>query len=464
MSRILNEDVLIEIMSYLSIKDLLKLEITSKQFKYCANQVLKQQNNIRFGFDLNYHCFDSNYSTIDCDINNAIISVRNKWIQSGRDLIASKLYLKPLFDKCFGIKSLEMDDIIVNESVVQFMAQSFTQLKCLRIGFLDLIIGNNCLVYRLFAQYFGQQLIDLHLNGIYLEDIEVIKSFPKLKELSISHFDSLFIPLKRLCDNLGNNVKTLRLLFQNMTTIYDLNEFIVHKSTQNIVNLFIEEMFVIEETNNQNIVFEQICQNLIQLQTLSFKKSLFMSMNPIICLKNLQNFEFVAKYETFISFSSFGSQSLPNMCSLTLNSVDLKPLSLQNIHNLFPNLKKLFLINCRFLCECVEEIKNCLICSQNCCQSFSELKDLKVIHIISVSMHFNQRFITSLKEFSKLSDIKLMNFDLNHKFINEFIDALIDYSLEHQKRWITVRLEDYVFAFKSNEKIIPKNMKILKII
>jgi hypothetical protein len=57
-----------------------------------------------------------------------------------------------------------------------------------------------------------------------------------------------------------------------------------------------------------------------------------------------------------------------------------------------------------------------------------------------------------------------MNFDLNHKFINEFIDAFIDYSLEHQKRWITVRLEDYVFDFISNEKIIPKNLKLLKII
>ncbi len=64
-TRLMNEDVMIEILSNLGVKQLLRIEKVSQQFRYCANEVLKRQKGLSINIGRIRHqsqCLDKNHS------------------------------------------------------------------------------------------------------------------------------------------------------------------------------------------------------------------------------------------------------------------------------------------------------------------------------------------------------------------------------------------------------------------
>ncbi len=62
-TRVMNNDILVDILSNLSFKSLLQLERLSKQFGYCVGFVLQNVTDIEGKQLINNNCDDSRHST-----------------------------------------------------------------------------------------------------------------------------------------------------------------------------------------------------------------------------------------------------------------------------------------------------------------------------------------------------------------------------------------------------------------
>jgi hypothetical protein len=129
----MNEDVMIKIMPFLSVKELLRLERTSHQLKYCVNKVLKQQKGLSIGrISPKTRCFDERHSIVSGNVTNALVyrDIDSKQNQN---------YLKSIFEKCNRIKCLYLNESRISVKTVEMILQTCERLKCLFLGhiFLD---------------------------------------------------------------------------------------------------------------------------------------------------------------------------------------------------------------------------------------------------------------------------------------------------------------------------------------
>ncbi len=132
-TRLMNEDVMIKIMPFLSVKELLRLERTSHQLKYCVNKVLKQQKGLSIGrISPKTRCFDERHSIVSGNVTNALVyrDIDSKQNQN---------YLKSIFEKCNRIKCLYLNESRISVKTVEMILQTCERLKCLFLGhiFLD---------------------------------------------------------------------------------------------------------------------------------------------------------------------------------------------------------------------------------------------------------------------------------------------------------------------------------------
>ncbi len=110
----LNNDCIQEIIKKLSINEILILESVDQTFQYCVKQFLKLQQVLGFGY-YDYYCKRSS-------INSRI----------SPDIKCQKL--KDFLNKCPNIKCLQIEGMLINKSLIEWISNNCKQLVCIHFS------------------------------------------------------------------------------------------------------------------------------------------------------------------------------------------------------------------------------------------------------------------------------------------------------------------------------------------
>ena len=133
-SCVMDDDVLSLILCELSIKQLLRLENVSEQFRDCVSYALKRKTGIRLGKKFqNLRCCDEKHSIVGGNIRRSVKCRYNKYdltYELDKSLDSFELILK----KCSNIKALYLSECRINEDVIQLLVDNCKQLDCLTLA------------------------------------------------------------------------------------------------------------------------------------------------------------------------------------------------------------------------------------------------------------------------------------------------------------------------------------------
>ena len=141
-TRVLNDYVLLDILDYMSIEQLLQLEIVSKQFMNCIGRVIRVRKQLSVGLsdDLevvstfsNFVCLrDPNYRLMNIRgfLRNAIQSAITR-TDNLYDLSSSLDSFASMANKCNQIQCLTLKDCYLDDSVFTVIDYKLSKLQCL---------------------------------------------------------------------------------------------------------------------------------------------------------------------------------------------------------------------------------------------------------------------------------------------------------------------------------------------
>jgi hypothetical protein len=470
---VLNDDCIQEIIKKLSINEIFGIEKVDKRFQFCVEEVLRQQTVLRFGGKM--FCKHS--------ANNSQI------INSETDINFEKI--KAVLKKCPNIKCLQMREILINKSLIEWISNNCKQLVCIHL-------------YRPKSKSKSPQIEFKEIGKLLSDKIEIeiifgnemsehsiralLQNMPQIKDIDFwTNFND--ISIRGLILYFGHNIRSLSIIVGNDLTINDLNAI---KNNTNLV-----ELSLYSSVNSQQ-KFDFICDNFTQLKTFGSYGNEFISISKLNKLINLQNLKlFIRGLD--IDFSSMDKNQCLNktLKSLKLSSI-MTPKLFERLVQMFPNIEKLSLNYLKFFCEHQNHNENekygCLECMDKIFKYLSKLNRLKVLEIIPFSCATLIAIERNINEqdFKHLVELKLcingnLILDNNSKqsFLN-LIQSLIQFSDKNTKQFFTLKTnEDFVdlitgkkiingvkykvffncekFEEKYGKKFeIPKNMRIIR--
>jgi hypothetical protein len=497
-NEVMNDDVLSNILMKLNVKQLLQLERVSKQFSYCVNQVLKQQNGLRIGTKLDIHLCDyRKHSIKGGNITNAIILKDNEFY----DLIQSKNTLKTILKKCVNIKCFYLTECCVDIETIELITTHCKRLECLclvhiycpletktwkEIGrllslknLIHLSINSQCLPLRKqITRNIGKNRYDIlyrfgRKQYLSTEIVVLVKQLSSLQNLIISDYRK---PLIKLFNCLPQTIRSLYL-----SECHKLNTqsmlALINGNAKHLTDLKVD--IYIYERDFESQIFNIICSNL------KLKKFCFYcgelpitSISQIEKLQVLQQLKIDFAYNSFINFKNIEINSLKTLSSLHLENCGFKPRMLAKFAKQFPNIKQLTLKSVNFICGCneleeddiydpfYEDYDFCETCYQKCVDFISLLPQLKSLHIHFDCNDIRLSLINSLERFKGLESLSLPWFP------NE--EPLLEQILISCKRIAENKVPNKLFTLKIDEDIIdqltgntfdiclPKNLRLIK--
>jgi len=479
--KVLNDDVLTEIFSYLSVNDLIKVSKLSDQFSRCADQVLKQIPFVKIGVIPNayeYDCVDCaepmifNGPTIQWPrlepIHKSMVKRHNRWYTISTDLIASEPQMKPLFtERLMNVKSLVLNDIIIDEKVVRLISQWFPRLQCLTIGINTYTTDN----YKCLNEHFRHRLRHLHLNAFDLKSVDHLNGFDRLEALSLIRMNGS-IPVGRLADTFAPSMITLNICMNFISFGHNIGDLITHPNVKNVRNLSLNGF----DYHSSGTLLSQICANMKLLKRLSLKQIRCRSLAPVMALQELEVLEIQSTHPLFADFKTSGGPAMKSLRSLSLLRTGLHRLDVEVVVQSFPNLQKLWLTNC---CLWVKPYE--AECGLNCVEPMTRIRGLQEIRLMDCSLNslgnssaVMRQLSQELHKFGSLSTIKLTTrSSVDHKSVKEFIDAVIVYAINGSNRWITcgftnnkIEMNREVLGSVGKEYVdrdLPQNLKFVTI-
>jgi len=220
-TQILNNDILIEILSYLPIKSLLLLERVSKQFKFCVQFVLRNITGIRGKQLISNQCTDSQHSTrlgniedIDKDL-----ELSDDSFLTTNDRVILKRRMIALLQKCPNIRSVSLPfaRIPVVTQLVEYIGPHVPNIECLRIKFdANIMLTNTFFI--LMSTAMRDKLLHLDINLTYnlfskAAFYQFINSLNVLQYLTIRCPINSINPIT-LIESLGPNIRKLVFIFE----------------------------------------------------------------------------------------------------------------------------------------------------------------------------------------------------------------------------------------------------------
>jgi hypothetical protein len=466
LSRVLNDEILKQILNNLSIISKLRLERVSHQFGDCVKQVLSLQKTIKF-IDSYDNCCDVfvNYD------NKSVINLKEIGFQFND---RNKLLVN-LLEKCLNLKELIFDNNIkISHQMIEWICNRCPNLES--VSLLDYRCNYWTIDWIKISDCLTNKLIRLEIESrtnqhIYDKDLaQMVSKLELLQELAI------VCPRRRLdrvFNNLGPNIKKLKITYSLGLSEDEINALISGNGKQ------LQELVIHYDCVNrfvdQNNIFESICDNLRNLEYFAFNhKSLTnSSFDKLTNLKSLKRFEYnfngldttghaVYNYNIWkvFKFSAFNSFRMPSLQSLTLNSVHFVPQTLTNIQEFFPNIKNLSL-KAIFTCGCPLTRPNCLYCFQICIKTLANCKSLRYIHFGSP---ISPVLIECLTLFDQIDyfELNISQSDCNHILL--LIRVLMNLANKRTNRLITAKTygSDIKQVIALN-KAKPKNLRIINI-
>ena len=473
---VMNDDVLSLVLCELPIKQLLRLEMVSKQFRDCVNYALKRKTAIRLGRkheDL--RCPDKCHSIVGANIRRSIKCRYNKYdltYELDQSLDSFEFILK----KCPNIKALYLSECRINEEVIQLLVDNCKQLKCLTLALI--FCTNNMEEWkRLTAVIAKLDLRHLAIVGTAYEytirnNCSHTQEFSPQINYLVSHLPNLeqliaywyADPLHILIDCLSPTIKSLHLircskLSANSMSLLNSGNFPFLK------NLKIDTNFY--GRTQESAIFSFICANL-NLESLVFYSDSQIESMDDINYSSIRRLKFKF-YEMFYSTLQMKEPFLSLQSLYLINEV----MSPDNTHlyREFPNLRDLTLKSYHFRCVCPYDdfphsdtdslfdydYHKCSKCNSKSIQVLSKLSNLKRLRLISAEGSEADAF----KHFLHLPILELAhprNPWSRDSFIRTTALACLSISQSRKLNPFAVPL-----TIRSNEKFIQKlNESIVK--
>jgi hypothetical protein len=459
------DDILVQILINLNVRQLLRLERVSKQFEYCVNYVLKRQQLLFIGNVkkcIFCECFKSKKKITKGNITKAFNEQeRNHRIDLSET--ENKLQFNSLLKKFSHLKSLYLNDCTINAETIQTLFDSCHRLQC--IGFYNIYCDNGLNEWQRIARIMSNKVIDFSTNerlfiresdgNIVLYPIrEFVKYLTSLKELD---FCSYFDNEEELFKNLPKTIRFL-CITRGIIGINSINQ-LIESNKKGIVRLWLCRSHINEE------VFVKIYKNLnlenfsFSCETLSLKKISEMAKFQ----KNLKILKIIWCRISYYSINT--SISFSKVHTLRLIACSLNPKVMESIGKLFLNLKRLDLSYCKIVCECNQEMHHnyrCIECHHKFVDFLSKMM-IKVLHL-----HYSDishSLIHSLKNFQKLQTIEVIGLleamnELQNYRLTQLTEAFIEISRRDLKKLFTIQVNK-ITSFANNISF-PRNCHLLE--
>ena len=462
----LSDPLIQTIVSSLFLTEKLVLRGVNRKLKTSIDQSLAKEECIQFvdsyGKDTDVWVNNRRRNRIDInkigfnfnDDNHCLVEVLNKFRQIKRlefnnNIRITNQMLEWLFKRFPKISSLSLVDYRCDYYTFNWMAIGDRLSK--NLVSLEIECRRNHQIYSTVLAHLLTKLDRLQELTIVsprrsLEDVFRALG-PNLVKLRITYCEALYDDeVLALIDGNGKQLKQLDIDFQSMGKRVD-----------------------------ENLVFELICKNLLNLRSFSFNHWTLspQSMAMIAELKNLKTFSWNPSglheggrftpplyFYNELKFSSMGVESFNSLQTLKLSYVQLKPQFFFAWDQLFPNLKHLYLKGV-FVCGCGSRIAYRCFCAKLCYQYLSEVKTLRSIVLdesidLCHSLHFHHmRQI----QFFEVNCFQIKN----RNYLNAILNNLVKMATQQPIRPLFVRLYDIRCGPLSGLIVglkFPENLKI----
>ena len=465
-SRVLNDDIIQEILKYLEIKELFRTQRTSKQFWYCVDRQLSSEKCLIFG--KNAESFLCGHP--DCNCQKSSVNVSNEFI-------------KTIVTKCPNIRCLHLNQDFgffcpkLGLETIRSIAQICRRLECLSFGnvFLSCLLEHLPTIGLVFKDrvkhlsiecYFQEETIDWRI-------IEMLTLFSSLESLKIVHFK----PLKNLLNYVSNNLKSLEIScspfwFSDSLGDGDITSLVSYiESNQRCL-----QRLIINDYHISGQLLGHIC-GLLDLKELSIScRNLSLSSLTHTLAQKQRNLSILTLNGLSVenTFVDFKRHHL-SVTSLGLNYCHFEVKTFISFVKMFGFLQKLSINGIYFRCECDSENETideydgyCLECGRKCVQQISSSKTLKTV-IFKDSRLLSQYWYPFLK-IEKLERLKVLTdiLGFDKHFTHEFAKGLLDSMAKRgNKRLFTLEVASIEVKnhFIENLRLIceeiPKNLRII---
>jgi hypothetical protein len=452
-SRLMNEDVMTKMLSYLSVEELLRLERVSQQFKYCVNEVLKRQKGLSIGKRFNdILCVNKNHSTFGGNVTNAFVTkeVNSKENQNN---------LKSILKKCINIKCLYLNKSL-DFKTIEIIVKSCERLECL--FFDEIFVLSKSRLERIGPLFSKSTIFHLeihHSNGnqrIDEKNASIVRNMPFLTKLQLFQWTSIRNTIE--CVR-SKNIHHLDVMIwkqisdaqqqediDSVVSLINRNEQIFHRLSISTLSLTDQAINNIDPNKLDLIDLSINCRNLSFGSVVNLVKSQKMLQNlrlsncNFVTYERIENLDFTSKVR-----------------GLSLSSCRFTPKQFLHFIQLFRILDTFNFYFSSFCCECIpiadENICNtCKDCGFNALSRVSTIKRLTFMNLKSETS-----FIDSIPNYNNLNTISLsicFPFDLG-----QFIGKCLNLAQRNPTKLFTIKL--YAIAsLKGLPKKLPKNVRL----
>ena len=431
-THILSDDVLIRILSKLSIKQLFRVQLVCRQFRDCANEALKRKTGIRIGnrFD-NLECDDPKHSIVGGNVGKAVDKYYRRYAIF-RDLVSSLDRFALVLQRCPNVRSLYLSECRITLPVIQSIVDNCKHLKCVAL------VANYCS-----SDMKEWKQITEHITKFNLEHLTVlgqafhsiagdgrhsesnVTSFARQIDHLVSHLPTLqklilywySQSLVTLLKTLPQSIRSLHLIRCAKLSVDDIPRLRPEK-LPNLKELKIDTNFY--GRKREAPMFEAICDNLC-LDTLTFFADCPLEHSSYCHLatsqlKNLwlKFYENEAEYQ-YVQMPSHLTN--PHMRSVTIQNFLVEPQFIKQMAKCFPYLESLDIMGLQIKCVCDGDVTDgesyliwgyvkteCNSCKMKAIRYLSRMTKLKFLYLYdSQFISMSIQFLNNIDELTFLS-------------------------------------------------------------
>ena len=459
-SRIMNEDVVEEILTYIEFRQLFQMQRISKQFCFCVERLLRRKVFLSFGeMKESILCEDFKHNS-----NYPLIGKTSSIVWNYKYI---KLNIRPIVSKCPNIRCLYLNKSLGLETI-EPMVQICERLECLCLCS-DVFLNSKSITLKTIKNLLSKRVVHLSIecrmrftdnDDIDGKVIEFIRDFASLQNLKIIHLN----PLNNTLDFVAKNLKSLNIScplywVSNEEDIISLMSYI-EQNNKCLEILFISDYLISEE------LFASICSHL-DLKKLSISCKL-LSLSSLIrnLSKSQPNLSFLTlfglRFENSVLVSD---RNYLKIRSLGLNLCQFEVKSFIQFLKLFRFLEKLDLNGLYFRCECNPIVDDfCPECNQKCLTELSKPKTLKVL-AMNVQLTNLSSIWQSLTRIPNLE--KLIVFGVIQLDFKQLAQNLVEVLSEKTTKYFRLELPDSTAESVFGEELkhlcleMPRNLIII---
>jgi hypothetical protein len=444
----LNNDCIQQIIKKLSINEIFVLEKVDKRFRYLAHEVLNKQTVISFGKDGNQWNFK--HSAINSEIN-----LRESDINSDK--------FKAILKKFPNIKCLQISEILINKSIIEWISNNCKQLVCIHLFEPKSYSKSPQIDFKKIGKLLSYRIeIEIEFQFCHMKEesiIALMQNMPQIKHIrGLNNFSIRII--RQIEPNFGHKLKSLSFGYCNDLKIEDLKAL--------KINTKLFELSLEYNKNDRQEIFDFISDNFIQLKNFSFNSNESISLSKLINLINLENFELNLDYNTFSVSSMDKNYCFSKLLSLKLLRISMTPTLFKSLVQMCPNIENLSISHYSIICKDQNVDQNlnhrCSQCKDNIFETISKLNSLKLLEIIdsecflteAIGSHINEQTFKQLEELQIKRDhySEKAQKSIEKQRFFALIQSLTQLCDRNIKQLFTLKINDDFIEFISEKKSI----------